>query len=72
RWYQMAAEKNNLDGKIKLGMSYLNGIGVEPNHGEAVYWFETAAEKNSAEAMFRAGEAWIDHGEHGNAIAYIW
>ncbi|MEZ9417378.1 hypothetical protein AB4189_24975, partial [Vibrio sp. 10N.286.49.E1] len=27
---------------------------------------------NSAEAMFRAGEAWIDHGEHGNAIAYIW
>ena len=33
---------------------------------------ETAAEKNSAEAMFRAGEAWIDHGEHGNAIAYIW
>ncbi|MEZ8944777.1 tetratricopeptide repeat protein [Vibrio sp. 10N.247.311.12] len=71
-WYQKAAEKNNLDGKIKLGMSYLNGVGVEPNHGEAVYWFETAAEKNSAEAMFRAGEAWIDHGEHGNAIAYIW
>jgi len=71
-WYQKAAEKNSLDGKIKLGMSYLNGVGVEPNHGEAVYWFETAAEKNSAEAMFRAGEAWIDHGEHGNAIAYIW
>lgn len=71
-WYQKAADKNNLDGKIKLGMSYLNGVGVEPNHGEAVYCFETAAEKNSAEAMFRAGEAWIDHGEHGNAIAYIW
>ncbi|MEC7939465.1 MAG: tetratricopeptide repeat protein [Pseudomonadota bacterium] len=71
-WYRKAAEKNNLDGKIKLGMSYLNGVGVEPNHGEAVYWFETAAEKNSAEAMFRAGEAWIDHGENGNAIAYIW
>lgn len=71
-WYQKAADKNNLDGKIKLGLSYLNGVGVEPNHGEAVYWFETAAEKNSAEAMFRAGEAWIDHGEHGNAIAYIW
>ncbi|MFS1504035.1 tetratricopeptide repeat protein [Vibrio lentus] len=71
-WYQKAADKNNLDGKIKLGLSYLNGVGVEPNHGEAVYCFETAAEKNSAEAMFRAGEAWIDHGEHGNAIAYIW
>ncbi|PQJ64256.1 hypothetical protein BTO10_05565 [Vibrio chagasii] len=71
-WYRKAAEKNNLDGKIKLGMSYLNGVGVEPNHGEAVYWFETAAEKNSAEAMFRAGEAWIDHGDNGNAIAYIW
>ncbi len=28
------------------------------------YCFETAAEKNSSEAMFRAGEAWIDHGEH--------
>ncbi|KZX55864.1 hypothetical protein A3712_06080 [Vibrio sp. HI00D65] len=71
-WYRKAAEKNNLDGKIKLGMSYLNGVGVEPNHCEAVYWFETAAEKNSAEAMFRAGEAWIDHGNNGNAIAYIW
>ncbi|MEZ9314362.1 tetratricopeptide repeat protein [Vibrio lentus] len=71
-WYQKAADKNNLDGKIKLGLSYLNGVGVEPNHGEAVYCFETAAEKNSAEAMFRAGDAWIDHGEHGNAIAYIW
>ncbi len=71
-WYRKAAEKNNLDGKIKLGMSYLNGVGVVANHREAVYWFETAAEKNCAEAMFKAGEAWIDHGEHGNAIAYIW
>ncbi|MEQ6347344.1 tetratricopeptide repeat protein [Vibrio cyclitrophicus] len=71
-WYRKAAEKNSLDGKIKLGTCYLNGVGIEPNHGEAVYWFETAAEKNSAEAMFRAGEAWIDHGEHGSAIAYIW
>ncbi|WP_299695101.1 tetratricopeptide repeat protein [uncultured Vibrio sp.] len=71
-WYRKAAEKNHLGGKIKLGMSYLNGVGVEANHGEAVYCFETAAEKNSAEAMYRAGEAWIDHGEHGNAIAYIW
>ena len=71
-WYYMAAEKNDLDGKIKLGMSYLNGVGIAPNHDEAVYLFEAAAEKNSAEAMFRAGEAWIDHGEHGNSIAYIW
>ena len=71
-WYHKAADKNSLEGKIKLGSCYLNGIGVESNHGEAIYWFETAAEKNSAEAMFRAGEAWIDHGENGNAIAYIW
>jgi TPR repeat protein len=72
QWYQKAVNKNSLDGKIKLGLSYLNGIGVEPNHSEAVYWFETAAEKNSAEAMFRAGEAWIGHGENGHTIAYIW
>ncbi|MDN3702498.1 tetratricopeptide repeat protein [Vibrio artabrorum] len=71
-WYHKAAKNNNLNGNIKLGMSYLNGVGVEANHGEAVYWFETAAEKNNAEAMFLAGEAWIDHGEQGNTIAYIW
>lgn len=71
-WFRMAADKHDLNGKIKLGLSYLNGLGVEKNHGQGCYWLERAAEKNNTEAMFHAGEAWIDHGEHGNAIAYIW
>jgi len=72
RWYKAAAEKESAEGKIKLGLNYINGVGVAKSHGRGCYWLECAAEKCDAEAMYRAGEAWADHGEFGNAIAYIW
>ncbi|NOH97183.1 tetratricopeptide repeat protein [Vibrio sp. 99-70-13A1] len=72
KWYKGAADKGKIEGNLKLGASYLNGVGVPKNHGIACYWLESAAEKSHPEAMCRAGEAWRDQGEHGNAISYIW
>ncbi|MGF1754102.1 sel1 repeat family protein [Vibrio makurazakiensis] len=72
RWFKRAAKKDSVEGKIKLGLNYINGIGTAKNHKQGCYWLESAAEQCSEEAMFHAGEAWAEHGEHGNSIAYIW
>ncbi|MGC9422823.1 MULTISPECIES: tetratricopeptide repeat protein [Vibrio] len=71
-WFTKAAKLNSLEGMMKLGLNYLQGVGVAADHGKGCYWLERAAEKGHAEAMFHAGEAWIERGTSGNAIAYIW
>lgn len=67
-----AAEQDSADGKIQVGLCYLNGIGTEKSMVKGCYWLERAAECGSAEAMYHAGEAWKDTGKTGNAIAYVW
>ncbi|MGY3572490.1 tetratricopeptide repeat protein [Vibrio paucivorans] len=71
-WYKKAADLNSPEGKMKLGLNYLKGIGVEKSHNKGCYWLECAAEKGHAQAMYHAGEAWVDRKPSGNAIAYIW
>ncbi|MCK6264328.1 sel1 repeat family protein [Vibrio sp. ZSDE26] len=71
-WYTKASKKNSNEGRMKLGLNYLNGVGVEKNHSKGCYWLEVAAEKGHSQSMYHAGEAWIDKGRTGNAIAYIW
>ncbi|WP_295891936.1 tetratricopeptide repeat protein [uncultured Vibrio sp.] len=71
-WYQKASKLHSHEGRMKLGLNYLNGIGVESNHSKGCYWLERAAEKGHSQSMYHAGEAWIDRGRTGNAIAYIW
>lgn len=70
--YRKAAYLKSNEGRMKLGLSYLNGRGVEPSHEKGCYWIERAAEKGDVKAMYSAGEAWIDQRPSGNAIAYIW
>ncbi len=72
KWFKLAADKGCAEAKVKLGLNYINGVGVPKNHSKGCYWLECAAEKSNPEAMFRAGEAWAEYGEHGNSIAYIW
>jgi TPR repeat protein len=48
RWFRKAAEAGDMPGALNLGMSYLNGYGVDKgvaatNLAEAVHWFEVAA-----------------------------
>lgn len=71
-WFAKAAKLNSLEGMMKLGLNYLQGVGVPADHGKGCYWLERAAEKGHAEAMYHAGEAWVARGPSGNAIAYIW
>ncbi|MDF2153058.1 tetratricopeptide repeat protein [Vibrio sp. CAU 1672] len=71
-WFMRAAEKESAEGKIQVGLCYLNGTGTEKDLAKGRYWLELAAESGHAEAMYHAGNAWRDYGKTGNAIAYVW
>lgn len=71
-YFRKAAHLKSNEGRMKLGMSYLKGLGVPASHEKGCYWIERAAEKGYVQAMYMAGEAWIDYRPNGNAIAYIW
>ncbi|EGU46242.1 hypothetical protein VII00023_06882 [Vibrio ichthyoenteri ATCC 700023] len=71
-WFREVALLRNNEGRMKLGLNYLNGIGVEPDFDHGCYWLERAAEKGYVPAMYKAGEVWLDHGVSGRCIAYIW
>ncbi len=71
-WYKKAASRGSAEGKIQVGLCYLNGTGTEKSLQKGRYWLERAAESGSAKAMYHAGEAWKDTSRAGNAIAYIW
>lgn len=71
-YFRRAAELRSNEGRMKLGMNYIQGLGVEANFERGIYWIERACEKGHVEAMYRAGEVWMEHKPNGNAIAYIW
>ncbi len=71
-WYSKAAKLNSLKGMMSLGLNYMKGVGVPANFDKGCYWLERAAEKGHAESMYHAAEAWVDRGENGNSVAYIW
>jgi TPR repeat protein len=71
-YYRVAAQLRSNEGRMKLGLSYINGLGVSADHAKGCYWLERAAEKGHLEAMYAAGEAWMDFRPNGSAIAYIW
>ncbi len=71
-YYRRAAELKSNEGRMKLGLNYIQGRGVAPSFERGVYWLERAAEKGHLDAMYRAGETWMDQKPNGNALAYIW
>ncbi|KII76290.1 tetratricopeptide repeat protein [Vibrio renipiscarius] len=71
-WYRKAALLRNNEGRMKLGMNYVHGIGVEEDFSQGCYWLERAAEKGYTPAMYKAGEVWLGHGLRGRSVAYIW
>lgn len=71
-YYKRATELKSNEGRMKLGLNYINGVGVASNFDRGCYWLERAAEKGHLEAMYKAGEVWMGQKSNGNAISYIW
>lgn len=50
-----AAEKGDAQAQLRLGMAYLNGVGVKPNLAVGLSWVERAAAQGLADAQYVLG-----------------
>lgn len=71
-WFLQAVKAKSNEGRLKLGLCYIQGIGVEQDFKQGCYWLERAGEKGYTPAMFKAGEYWLEYHHQGKFIAYIW
>ena len=71
-WYLQATKLKSNEARMKLGLSYVQGIGVEEDFNRGCYWLERAAEKGYTPAMVQLGQLWTEAGDSGKYIAYIW
>ena len=55
KWYRKAAEKNNPEATLSVGVYYHLGKGVEKNLQEAVKWYRKAADLGNGAAMWNLG-----------------
>ncbi len=60
------AEQGHVDAQFYLGMTYLNGRGVQSNRKTAIKWFTLAAEQGDANAQNHLGQIY-DNG-YGNVV----
>ena len=56
RWYQMAADKQDVDGEFNLGFCYESGMGTPINMKKAKYWYQRAALQGDEEAKLKLKE----------------
>lgn len=56
RWYQMAADKQDVDGEFNLGFCYETGMGTPINMKKAKYWYQRAALQGDVEAKRKLKE----------------
>lgn len=54
--YKKAAEGGNEEAKLRLGMAYYYGLGVEEDKVTAIRWYKRAAEGENLEAKYRLAE----------------
>ena len=72
--HQPAAQEGDLHAQYRLGIIYLKGQGVRPNHAKARKWLNSAAEAGYARAQAALG-AMYAHGvgaEQDMVQAYFW
>ena len=58
KWYQLAADQDNLDAQFALGLMYLKGQGVPKDHEEGMEWIESASEHDHPAALYHLGLAY--------------
>ncbi len=56
RWYQMAADRQDVDGEFNLGFCYESGIGTSINMKKAKHWYQKAALQGDVEAKGKLKE----------------
>ncbi len=56
--FHTVAKEGNLDGYVRLGTCYAEGIGGSTNAIEAANCFKVAAERGSARARLKLGECY--------------
>lgn len=54
------AEKGDPEAQLKMGVSLINGDGLEISLNKAVEWFTKAAEQGNVEAQYQLGSALLD------------
>jgi TPR repeat protein len=52
KWYQKAAQKDNVDAQKRLGFMYEVGYCVVQDYSESLNWYRKAAEQGDADAQF--------------------
>ena len=55
KWFRKAAEQNDAEAQVNLGICYFNGQGVANDDVEAVKWYCKAAEQNNAAGATQYG-----------------
>lgn len=58
KWWQKAAEQENVAAQFNLGVCYENGVGVLQNSELAVFWYTKAAEQGHAVAQYYLGNCY--------------
>ena len=53
-YYEKSAALGDVDGIVKVGRAWLNGIGVLTDYQKSLHFFEKAAEQDNSEAMILA------------------
>ena len=72
--YKAKAEQGNLDAQYIIGLSWINGEGVEKDFVEAVKWFRKAAEQGDVNAQYLLGLTYASGKDVAKdyAEAYAW
>jgi len=74
-WYKKAADHENVDAELNLGVMYHNGQGVPQDYEQAGYWYRKAADQGHATAQFNPRIMYLDgkgvRQDHGQAASSV-
>lgn len=62
---------DNVLSPMRIGESYVRGLGVDQNESEGIKWIQIAAENNNPEAQFRLGRYYNHIGDDSNAFDWF-
>ena len=60
KWFRKAAEQNQTEAQIYLGICYAAGLGVTKDEAESIHWWRQAAERNNPKAQSILGSCYAD------------